>query len=295
MADARIPPVVRRLARGALPAGMRPALRGFAERRGWVAPRVAPSPDDDPFQYPFWQILSRDSSTYPHYLWGTMCAAFLASELGLKRISVIEFGVAGGNGLCELERVAEWVEGRSGVKIDVFGFDTGTGLPQPQDYRDLPNLWSEGHFPMDPEKLRARLHKATLILGEVSETVPAFIERRPAPIGFVSFDLDLYSSTRDAFGILSAAQDLLLPRVVCYFDDIIGFSHGDFNGERLAIAEFNEQHQLRKISKLYGLRYFTVQEKWWTEMMYMFHLFDHPSYNTPDGMNRLSELPLRES
>jgi hypothetical protein len=145
---------------------------------------------------------------------------------------------------------------------------------------------------MDAERLQARLRSAKLMLGPVSETVPSFIAARPAPIGFVSFDLDLYSSTVDAFGIFTAEPALLLPRVTCYFDDIIGFSHGDFSGERLAIAEFNEANETRKISKLYGLRYVLVQDKWWTDMMYMFHLFDHPSYNTPDRTNTKTELPL---
>ena len=281
----------RRMARGALPSSVRAPLRRYAERRGWIA---APSADDDPFHYPYGQILSRGSSTYPHYLWGTMCAAGLASALGVKRTTVIEFGVAGGNGLVELERVAGWVAHRSGVAIDVIGFDSGTGLPQPEDYRDLPNLWSEGYFPMDPDRLRARLTTARLELGPVAETVPPFIASGPAPIGFISFDLDLYSSTMAAFDVLEAPPDLLLPRITCYFDDIIGFSHGDFSGERLAIDEFNGAHETRKISKLYGLRWVLLQDKWWTEMMYMFHNFEHPLYNRVDGTNRLSELPLRE-
>jgi hypothetical protein len=281
----------RGLARAVIPARLKPPLRRAAERRGWVDP--PPSADDDPFQYPFWEILSRETSGYPHYLWGTMCAAGLAAALEYPRISVIEFGVAGGNGLIELERVSEWVQRRSGVDIDVYGFDTGAGLPQPQDYRDLPNLWSEGHFGMDPQRLQARLSRAKLQLGPVSETVPRFLAAVPAPIGFVSFDLDLYSSTVDAFAIFESTPEHLLPRVMCYFDDIIGFSHGDFTGERLAIHEFNDAHQKRKISKLYGLRYVLLQEKWWTDMMYMFHLFDHPAYNRPDGTNTKRELPLR--
>lgn len=27
-----------------------------------------------------------------------------------------------------------------------YGFDTGKGLPKPQDYRDLPNLYRESAF-----------------------------------------------------------------------------------------------------------------------------------------------------
>lgn len=282
---------MRKLARGAVPGSLRPRARQIAERRGWVAP--PPSPDDDPFRYPFWEILVHHPSTYPQYLWGTMCAALLAGTLGYERITVIEFGVAGGNGLLELERVAAWVSRRAGVGIDVVGFDTGTGLPQPQDYRDLPNLWRECYYGMDPERLRSRLQVAQLLLGPVAETIDEFIATGPAPVGFVSFDLDLYSSTVDAFTIFRAAPELVLPRVICYFDDIIGFSHGDFTGERLAIAEFNAAHQARKLSQLYGLRYVVYQDRWWTDSMYMMHCFEHPRYNEPDGTNQLNELPLR--
>src|SRR5437588_5794068 len=223
-----LPAWARRAAKAILPGGLVPLARSVARRRGWLP--VA-SADEDPFVYPFWEILARGTSAYPQYLWGTMCAAGLASALEQDGITVIEFGVAGGNGLLELERVAAWVERRSGVRIDVVGFDTGTGLPQPRDYRDVPNLWSEGYYPMDPAALRGRLEKARLELGAVADTVPAFLARRPAPIGFVSFDLDLYSSTTEALRIFDAEPALLLPRVVCYFDDIIGFSHGDFTGE----------------------------------------------------------------
>ena len=268
-------------------------MREIAQQRGWVAP--APSPDDDPFQYPFWEILAHHSSTYPQYLWGTMCAALLAGTLGYERITVIEFGVAGGNGLLELERAAWWVSRRAKVEIDVVGFDSGSGLPKPTDYRDLPQLWDEGYFAMDAERLRAKVSVAQLVLGPVAETVPEFLGSRPAPIGFVSFDLDLYSSTTDALAIFGASQSLLLPRVVCYFDDIVGFSHSDFAGERLAISEFNEWDAMRKLSPLYGLRHVVYQDRAWTEMMYMLHCFEHPRYNEWDGSNKLTELPLRES
>ena len=65
--------------------------------------------------------------------------------------------MAGGNGSVELERIATDVFARYGVAIDVYGFDTGEGLPKPKDYRDLPNLYRASGFRMDQAKLRARL------------------------------------------------------------------------------------------------------------------------------------------
>ena len=223
----------------------------------------------------------------PFYTWGVLQGAYLAAAIGVNRISVIEFGVAGGNGLVSLELIAGKVEKIFGITIDVYGFDTGGGLPKPTDYRDCPNLWSTGYFAMDKEKLQSRLQRARLVLGSVEDTVPTFIESKPAPVAFVSFDLDYYSSTMQAFRLLEADEELLLPRIHCYFDDITGFTYSDYTGERLAISEFNAAHPMRKISPIYGLKHFLPAphaDSWWPEMFFMAHIFDHGSYTRSDGL-----------
>ena len=75
------------------------------------------------------------------HAWGILNAAYLAKALGHRQISLIEFGVAGGNGLLSMELAAKRIEKILGVGIEIYGFDSGRGLPKPQDYRDLPNLW----------------------------------------------------------------------------------------------------------------------------------------------------------
>jgi hypothetical protein len=276
-------------ARAIVPRPLRPAVRRAAARVG-----VTTQPGPFAFQYPFWETMAAETSSRPQYQWGTLCAAALAKALGHDRVSVVELGVAGGNGLIELERVAADASAASGVVVEVHGFDSGVGLPKPTDYRDLPQMWDEGAYGMDEAALRRRLTTAHLHIGPVAETVPAFVAGGPAPIGFISFDLDLYSSTRDAMALFDADTSAVLPRVVCYFDDIIGFSHSDFAGERLAIAEYNADHEARKISKIYGLRYILDIDRWWTEMMYMWHDFGHPRYCEFDGTNVLREIPLQD-
>lgn len=280
----------KEVAKAVIPSRLLPAVRRAAAAGGLVRGAAADAANV-PFEYPFTELM-KIHSPRQNYRWGTFAAALMAKALGYPRISVIEFGVAGGNGLVALERVAEEASRRSGVQIDVYGFDTGTGLPKPQDYRDLPQMWREGYYGMDVEALKRRLSRAQLLLGPVAQTVATFAESRPAPIGFVSFDMDLYSSTRDAFALFSGRTDLLLPRVVCYFDDIIGYSHSDFAGERLAISEFNAAHERRKISQMYGLRKFIRGQYMWLDMMYLAHAFDHPRYCDFDGWHTLSELPL---
>jgi hypothetical protein len=204
-----------------------------------------------------------------------------ARSLGIRAISVLEFGVAGGNGLLALENAASAATSVSGVQIQVVGFDTGAGMPPPEDHRDVPWGVRPGLFAMDPDALRARLKSARLMLGPVNETVPAWVAEGGAPVGFVSCDLDYYSSTRDALQLFDAGSELLLPRIPCYFDDVLGYGWSDFNGELAAIAEFNESHPRRKIGKVYGLRYSLPPSEFnlaWPEKIYVAHLFDHERY-----------------
>src|ERR1700734_3211680 len=121
-----------------------------------------------------------------YYAYATLKAAELARKLNIDRISVIEFGVAGGNGLLNLEYHANEVEKLTGVTIDIYGFDTGEGLPQPQDYRDLPYHWKTGFFRMDKEVLLARLSRSKVIFGDVAQTAQKFVDDyKPAPIGAI--------------------------------------------------------------------------------------------------------------
>ncbi|MGB7727469.1 MAG: hypothetical protein WBL50_05520 [Candidatus Acidiferrum sp.] len=228
------------------------------------------------------------------YVWPSVQAAKLAKRLGLDRVSFIEFGVAGGNSLIKLEAIARRLEDYFKINIDVYGFDSGAGMPRPRDHRDMPNLWSEGYFRMDVEKLQQRLTKAQLMLGPVGETVPSFLKRNPAPVAFAAFDLDYYSSTMEAFALFDADQSLLLPRVHSYFDDILGYTICEFNGELLAINDFNAAHPLRKVAPIRGIRYF-VPERFANEMWenyYMLHIFDHSLYACSDG-NMETQMPLR--
>ena len=140
-----------------------------------------------------------------------------------------------------------------------------------------------------------QLNKANLRLGRIENTISEFIDSKPAPVAFISFDLDLYSSTRHAFTLLEADQKLLLPRIYCYFDDILGFTYSEFNGELLAITEFNNDHNMRKVSKINGLKYYlpsSLADQRWVEQFYLAHVFDHECYGHYDGLNPATTLDL---
>ena len=131
--------------------------------------------------------LFRSRANRPYCMWGAIQGLKLAKVLGLAKVSFIEFGVAGDLGLLDLEEIAATLKPVFGIAIEVHGFDSGIGLPKPTDYRDMPNAWREGFYPMD------QLH-----IGPVEETVIGSMESRPAPFAFISFDLDHYTSTVQA-------------------------------------------------------------------------------------------------
>jgi hypothetical protein len=231
--------------------------------------------------------VDNDVQTRPQYLWPLLNATHAARALGIPKISAIEFGVAGGNGLVALERAAAAATELSGTEVEIFGFDTGAGMPPPADPRDAPWLIEPSYFKMDETALRDRLDRAELVLGPVSDTVPDWATSGHAPIGFIAFDLDYYSSTMEAFRVLDGAiGDRMLPRVVSYFDDVFGLAWTEFVGVRAAIEDFNASHAQQKIAKIHGLRFELPTAEFneqWHEKLYVIHFFDHPRYSELEG------------
>jgi hypothetical protein len=234
-----------------------------------------------------WSLVDR-----PHYAFGLLHSATEARCLGHRELTAIEFGVAGGNGLLAMEAYAADISDLVGIKIHVVGFDTGTGLPAPEDYRDIPYLWAPGDFDMDVSGLRSRLRSASLRLGPISETLPTFMREvdAKAPIGFVAIDVDLWSSTRDCLTMFDSDSYTRLPRVWCYFDDIIG-TIPDI-GELLAIDEFNAANETVKIRQPFNLRTNIPLQPAWAEQMWQAHSFHHPDYTRLLVSSKDRELPL---
>jgi hypothetical protein len=214
-----------------------------------------------------------------HYYHCILEATRLAHSLSKSRLSIIEFGVAGGNGLVEIERICDALSKKHGICYEIYGFDSGKGLPKPEDYRDIPYRWQEGFFTMDREALIKRLKTARLIIGEVSNTIDPFLRQNEiAPIGCIMFDLDYYSSTKAAFEIFSNdAPNKYLPRIQCYFDDIGTI---DSVGVRLAISEFNKSNQRKKLENSLNLC-FNRKTSGFGWQVYELHDFSHPEYAVP--------------
>lgn len=208
----------------------------------WLAPSIRQRCD--------WEVSNR-----PCYLLGLLEAAAQAKKQGVKRISAIEFGVAGGDGLCFLQEEAEAVTRATGIEIEVYGFDRGAaGMPEGTcDYRDHPDLWQPGDFPMDEDALKRRLKASTtLVLGNIAETAPRFHERMPAPLGFVSVDVDHYSASAPALKVFDSAP--MIANCIMHFDDTEFLNCHQWAGEFLAINEFNAVHEHIKIDRWYGVK-----------------------------------------
>jgi hypothetical protein len=219
----------------------------------------------------------------PQHAYGVLAAADLANERGLKRATVIELGVGSGTGLLNLCQLATEVGRITGVTIDVVGFDTGAGLPAPKDYRDHPELYKEGWFPMEREKLERSLPpNGRIVFGDLRETVGPFVEslRPDAPVGFVSLDVDHYTSSVVALQILTGPAECYFPQFPIYVDDLHLATNTNYAGELLAIAEFNRDQPMRKIDRDWNLIHGRVfkHAEWLTHMRKL-HVLDHVERN----------------
>ena len=229
-------------------------------------------------------LLDSMATERPHYAYCLIGAAELAKRLGLSRISAIEFGVAGGNGIEFMSSFAKKVERATGVIIDCYGFDTGEGMPEPEGLKDLPYWFQKTQYRMDEAKLRAKVPDAKLVIGNIRDTVSSFVEEHcPAPIGAIMNDVDYHSSTLESFRLFASTNKLaecFLPRIFMYFDDIIGGAaemYGPFNGQLAAINEFNTAQENVKIHLNQNLMPFAHIS--YRHQIYYAHLFQHPLYD----------------
>lgn len=217
----------------------------------------------------------------PPYAFGVWLATLEAAKLGIKKLTVLEFGVFHGAGLLSLCRICEIIHQSTDMEFEIFGFDTPNGMPTVMDHRDHPEIWQTGDFAnTDHDALRAKLTpNARLILGDIRETLPRFMTEHlspSAPLGFVSMDVDLYSSCKAALEVFKVENPkCLLPASIVYFDDINDLlTLNQWCGEMLAIREFNEENASRKLEEK-RIRQ-NHAPAGWHDHIYACHVLDHP-------------------
>ena len=226
-----------------------------------------------------WDLVVRQHNAY-----AILKAADAAKGLGLKTVSLAEFGVATGAGLMNMAAIAARVTAVTGIGFKLYGFDTGKGMPPARDYRDHPDMYAQGDFAMDFERLRQKLPpNCELHLGEVGGTVGDFLATLPdsEPLGYAVIDVDYYYSAVDALRILGGRPTQYLPLSLIYLDDIWCERHNAACGERLAVAEWNRDHPQRLIERhpfLEQSRLFRRAR--WLGQMHFLHVLDHPERST---------------
>jgi hypothetical protein len=158
--------------------------------------------------------------------------------------SIIELGVRWGQNLALFTNLRAIYEPYNHTR-HVIGFDTFAGFPSVHEF-DGPDAHPGGfdvseHF-VDHlsavltchEDLAPISHikKHELVVGDVIETVPAYLASHPETIvALAYFDLDLYEPTKAA---LEAIQPHLTKGSVLAFDEL---THPSFPGEARAVAE----------------------------------------------------------
>lgn len=125
----------------------------------------------------------------------------------------------------------------------IVGFDTFNGFPEtlsidnanvndydvPKDYDVYLNNILEIHEGNSPV---SHIKKNLLIKGDVTETLPKFLEDNCRNFALVYFDMDLYSPTLEC---LKQIQPFLSKGTIIVFDD---FNNESFKGESKAVLDF---------------------------------------------------------
>lgn len=216
-----------------------------------------------------------------HNAYAILKAADRASAIGVKGISILEFGVAAGAGLMNMALIAQKVEQITGVKIKVYGFDTGQGMPPAVDYRDHPDLYQQGDFPMDFDRLSRSLpSNCQLFIGDTKENITKFLAQLTPefPVGYVVVDVDYYWSSKIVMEVFKDIPAKYLPLTSVYLDDSWVEDNNTFAGELLAVEEFNREMPLRKIEhNPFLVHKRIVRRPMWIRQLYTLHVFDHPT------------------
>lgn len=212
-----------------------------------------------------------------------------AKKLNYKEITILELGVAGGNGIISLEKYKKKIQKILDIKINIVGFDYGEGLPNSKNKYDLPFQWKMGQYKVDKNSLKKKIN-SKIFYGDIKDTIKDFANTNPKNISCIMFDLDFYTSTKNFLDQILLIESFLTPRVFCYFDDVFSMNHwiNEHNGELLAIKEFNKKNSNLKL----GLALDNVTDFKFPlakNQLFIMHNFIHEDYNKFIGIDTNDE------
>lgn len=198
---------------------------------------------------------SRDSTedkiaTFPRYVRRQQLKRFLAMYEIFKMAlpvkgSVVECGVFRGFGFMSWLKLSTILEPEN-LTRRIYGFDTFEGFPSlssNDDYAEsvteVGGLASDSQFELeqllkeyDADRFLGHIPKAELIRGDITETIPQFVNDNPhLLVSLLFIDCDLYDPTK-------AALEHLIPRMpkgaILAFDEL---DNPQWPGETLAALE----------------------------------------------------------
>jgi hypothetical protein len=225
------------------------------------------------------QLILHDRIERPNYALCVWLATIQAAKLEISKIHIIEFGCAYGDGLINLCKIADVISKSTDIQFEITGFDSDCGMPELIDYRDHPEIWKQGQFLSDHDKIRKQLpDNAILVSGNIKDTLNNFMEKitPKCPLGFVSVDVDIYSSAVECLKIFNLDNPICyLPSTIVYFDDINDqLTNNLYTGEELAISEFNNRNTTRKLQMLPVRQ--NHPPRGWHDQIYALHVLNHP-------------------
>lgn len=147
-----------------------------------------------------------------------LITAAMSKASSLENSLICEFGVFSGSSINHIAQL---------TSNHVFGFDSFEGLPE--RWRDG---FGAGHFRV-PQLPKVR-NNVTLVKGWFDQSLPPFLEKNLARVGFLHIDCDLYSSTKTIFDLL---ETRIKPGCVIVFDEYFNYCDWE-NGEYKAFQEF---------------------------------------------------------
>lgn len=214
--------------------------------RAFVRRLLSNLPLSDYYKTRIWAALrlsGGSKSDWPYYRCVELALQESSRQGTANKFSLLEFGVAEGDGFTRLLHFRDVWARRLGIRSQILavGFDTFEGLPEPRA-EDYATGWLGGDYPGDLPSLQGylgvRFQDFVLIKGLFSDTLRAqrtLLQEFP-PI-FVAIDCDYYSSAVDVLQEL--LPDMAPHGCLFYFDDVGVNFYSDKTGELRAIAEVN--------------------------------------------------------
>ena len=155
----------------------------------------------------------------------------------------LEFGVYKGDATIAFYKALKKFQLHNFIKI--FLFDSFTGLPEKESFKDNKEIWHKGLFDVGGKNEFEKILKRKGLSSDRVTIIDGFFEKSLENLnldlnpGIINIDCDYYSS---AVTVLNFLSDKMPAGTLIYFDDLNSFFNSPNKGVLSAVNEFNEKH-----------------------------------------------------